>query len=789
MCGVLDSYANSWDSGNFSLANSFITKESSQKILAALRGLEATDLSDYHFTSNLFLGSKEDSEIFYQSFAADYLSAEELEEIGEEGSSSTAAFRKNSYAYPTLTGKVENTTMRMVLLLIFIASASGIFQIFLTQMKKRTRKIALLKSIGTTQGQIVAMELWEGVYLLLYSMPIGIVLGLLASKAMIAGMNGAAAMDISFYLNLQLLLAGIFLGIQALFLGMMIPVLYAIGVPLVGSVSVGKKKHKKTAPGQKRTQLNFNEITRIHNRFNRGQVTMGRLLAFLMAVILFGCEYMAYDAFRDYRDRVQLEKRPDYVITAPHGNTDRNLKKLCEQLEAENKGTSTQWYKMAHSFINYENIEESELLNAYKKALPSDVYKKYIGVVPQESNGQIVPDYAPLLVDGCVINNVYAIDTDSDYYKELLEAVTVGEVDENAFYRGESVILAIPLYQGDTASVTQLAEGSVPAKLDLRQAMENVLNTAGIHLSYRSAYRDSYQQDTSIHPGDSLSVSQQFESITAGSQSLDYNGTMTTVAGIIYYMPEESIYPFFENNMGYTVIAASGFMNHFCPNANLDPTGLGWSNSEEAFQFMLQEMPTNLGKSAINIYSGKNRQDAQEAASVFKFARDNGFEFENYSEENWNLYYKALNAAMIIGMLGVTAVVIAMIILININMSAFEQERPRIGVLQALGITQHDFSMNYFKTGLKNAMGSLVAVHLILLVVLLLQSVVTMGASLSLLAEYFKNIWSTGLYGYPWLVHILLCVLYLTITVWNFYLPARQLRRYSPDENINGTVK
>ena len=94
---------------------------------------------------------------------------------------------------------------------IFVVAFCAVLQIFLTQIKRRTRKIALLKSIGCTRGQVVSMLFWEGMYLLGYSMPLGIAAGFGVGWSAVQILQKGLGMDVDFHMNSQLLLLGIFL--------------------------------------------------------------------------------------------------------------------------------------------------------------------------------------------------------------------------------------------------------------------------------------------------------------------------------------------------------------------------------------------------------------------------------------------------------------------------------------------------------------------------------------------------------------------------------------------------
>src|SRR5699024_4645019 len=75
--------------------------------------------------------------------------------VGSKMEVNTSNFRKNTFSYPDDKGSTEYVLALTIIAVIFIATALAIFQIFLTQMKRRSRKIVLLKSIGATKTQVI----------------------------------------------------------------------------------------------------------------------------------------------------------------------------------------------------------------------------------------------------------------------------------------------------------------------------------------------------------------------------------------------------------------------------------------------------------------------------------------------------------------------------------------------------------------------------------------------------------------------------------------------------------
>ena len=87
-----------------------------------------------------------------------------------------------------------------------------------TQLRRRTKKLTLLKSVGATQGQIFALLAWECVYITIGSLILGDVLGVAIAFGVTKALEG-----VSFFLDGPLVLAGQVCGILAVLLGMLMP--------------------------------------------------------------------------------------------------------------------------------------------------------------------------------------------------------------------------------------------------------------------------------------------------------------------------------------------------------------------------------------------------------------------------------------------------------------------------------------------------------------------------------------------------------------------------------------
>ncbi|MBO5069271.1 MAG: hypothetical protein J6C37_02765, partial [Roseburia sp.] len=148
--GIVQSFSDFWDTGSFPVGEMFVCQEEADILLEAIRQNSIKDLSDYSYEYNIYARSDTLGENLFDELQEKYVTPEEK----ETGNSRAVAFRRNTYAYPNSGGEVEETLTFLVIMVIFVITFCAILQIFLTQMKQRARKIALLKSIGTTNRQV-----------------------------------------------------------------------------------------------------------------------------------------------------------------------------------------------------------------------------------------------------------------------------------------------------------------------------------------------------------------------------------------------------------------------------------------------------------------------------------------------------------------------------------------------------------------------------------------------------------------------------------------------------------
>lgn len=833
--GILQTYTDKWDLGGHKAANAFITEEGAKAFTDAFNNNTIKDLSDYEMNYNIFFYSNSSRENLYTQLAEKYPNREESlkikepiievdewygrylfghtdEEIDEafertenwgvskklgewrddslEGNASsenkmeinTDNFRRNRFSYPSDSLSTEYVLTLTIIAIIFIATALAIFQIFLTQMKRRARKIVLLKSIGATNGQIVKMLLFEGLYLLRTGLLIGLPGGFGLAVAIIYGMNAFGGRNLQFYVIPSLLILGILAGCVALFIGMTIPMIFAIRIPLVGTMSKPPKhkkiKHKDHNEGKIKRQT-FRYINWRYFKLNKGKTFIAFSISLITITIMLSTILLCYLSFDNYKTTVLFNKRPDYALETYYGETSRVIKEVEEELKAIDGIKHTEVYKAGNqTFLWYDGIEENILLQAYEQLLPQNLLAGHFSKYNNDLENQ------PEWIKNSFYTKTYGIDPESELFTRFSSAVTKGVVDKGRFSKGEEIILLVPMYISEDTNITEksFSDEEIIAATNENNRMNWLFEQSGDYkISYNSRYSKYYDAQEDVKPGDIIYLSSDDEKIIGDSYAVSYTSKEVKVGGIIHYFPKEGMWPFSNSIAPYVVISSINGMESIYPGSRF---GLYPNTLEERKTAVDALFPTKFGRTLWYIDTDSREQDVVLDSKILAYANNNGYTVYNYKEGNSKLYQEAFNNAIIIGLLGLTAAAIAFIILYNTTVSKAEQDRNRIGILQSFGVTNTQFSKHYIQVGVLNGLISILIVNIILVIVLFITSLVSIDGITMTFGDYIRDIFLYRLWLYPWPVHAVICVIFFILTVITYYLPSRNITKQFPVENI-----
>lgn len=826
--GILNTYTDKWDSEGFVAANSFITEEGGREFIDAIYNNSLGDFSYHDIKHNIYMTSsllKEDlyshirnrypdikvENILYdtlwkvQDFTfkfgkteeelqriydtiPSYTYIQEGSEVNIEGEGqednrmelNTSNFRKNRFSYPDISGSAEYILTITIISIIFIATALAIFQIFLTQMRRRSRKIVLLKSIGATNFQIVKIIAYEGFYLVKSGILIGVPTGLVFAGLIIYIMNIFGGRNIQFHIVPNLLILGIAAGILALFVGMAVPVAYAVKIPLVGTMS-RPPKHKNWKGRTKNNDFKrqtFNSINLQYYRQNMGKTLISFGLSLMSIIILISTVLLCYMAFDNYREIVVSNNRPDYAMETYFGEMTTKLARMDEELLGIDGIKKVEAYKVGrNTLLWYDGIEDNILINEFNKLLPDGIAQRHFSSYNRDLIGM-----EPWISDA-FYTKYYGIDENSQLFDQFRAKLTVGNIDIEKFKRGDEVVLLIPMYleknpymKDSSFSSEQI---SISTTDDNRMAW--MLKNSGIYdLSYNSGYSSHYMNPGEIKPGDIIYLSADKEKMEGDRRAISYHTKEVQVGGIINYFPEKGIWPFSNTIAPYAIIGSYDGMEAIYPNSKLGLLNRSLLEMKSITDFY----PNSYGRTIWYLDTDSQAVDFILDAKLLTYSNENGYTLYNYKGSNAELYYEALNNAIIIGLLGITAAAIACVIMYNTTVSKLEQDKNRIGILQALGVTKEQFSRMYLKFGMITGISSIIIANILLFIILLLTSLGSIRSMNMGIMDCIYYIFVNRLWLYPWYVHIIVCIIYLVVTILIYYLPNKRVTNLYPVENI-----
>ncbi|MBR6658130.1 MAG: FtsX-like permease family protein [Oscillospiraceae bacterium] len=639
----------------------------------------------------------------------------------------------NRFAYPSSTegnGKV----LILVTLILFVTTVCSVFQIFFTQVRKRLRRVVLMKSIGAENKQIAKMYFWEFFIFWISTLPIGIIFGLGGAFLSAKALEGFQNREIIFSVDPVVFVLSLVAGTVALALGMVVPVIMAVGVPLTGRTA-----HKKPfAPPKKEVRQNFLNVTLRELSVNRNKTAVSGALCLFMVMITVLCVFIGFRFMDPYRENVERSGKTEYLLQSPFAMSSRQLDEYMTEIEA---------LGICDSVSVYRHCDEA--------IMPlSDAPESILLQTAFSGNGiSVLGHYG---VTGYPIS-LYSFNSDSELFGKLQNAVTVGKLDAKKFDSGEEMLLLVPLYK--ETKPKDDSEGLF--------GWEN-LSELGIETSYYPEYKNIYDKDTSVSLGDEIFIGAETRSVAEGGNvyNYQYNEADLKIGAIIYYFPEEGIWPLGANGEGFQIICSEKAMSKVLPNTYRT------RNNDELRALEIMNMASGYGTTDfyINIKDDVSREDADTALLIF--SRANYMDIEFYHESSQKLLNDAINNILLVGLLGFTAVLIALLIFSNTVSSDIEQERNKIGILQSLGVSNRQLIKRQLYIGLA------VSGIAVLITNLLIWGGIAIYALLS------DAVLGNLLWGYPWWLHFIACVALAAIITMLYILPMKSIQKYLPIENI-----
>ena len=741
VCGVIDTFSDRWDTGMIPLPSGFITDENYDiYINSQKKVLEKYDYFSFQPYNNLiFLSSNKSSpkdfleecrnivnssiEDTSNHFAADFI----------ENQHDLSELRFNRFAYPS-SSEGSGQTLTLVTIILFVTTVCAVFQIFFTQMRKRLRRIILMKSIGAESGQIAKMLLWEFIYFWISTLPIGTLLGLGGAYIATAVLEKIQNRDIIYIIDPLIICLALFAGTFALFIGMVIPSIMAVGVPLTGRTA----RKKPLEPPKKEIKQTFLNITIRGLVANRNRTIGNASLCVFMMLITSLCIFIGFRFMTPYRETVERDNRPDYFLQLPYSASDRQLPEYLEELEALGVCESIEVQRTAtDAVLSKDSVNSILLERAFENNLK----------IITDSFG--APDFEGYPIE------LYAVSSESEFFEKFNSATTVGSIDKEAFESGDEVLVMIPLYK-DNGNGEKAAEGT---------GWDRV-SSSGIDITFYEEYKNIYKKDDGLSVGDKITIGAQTRYV--GGTQYDYKIVTDTakVGAIIYYFPDEGIWPISGSDEGYQIVCSSKFAGHILPNT------MRTRSSNEIRSFKIMYMSSGYGTTDFYINAKEGLSKYKVDTALLVYARSEYMDIEFYHESNEKLLQDAINNILLVCLLGMTAVLLALLIFANTITSDIEQERNKIGILQSLGVSNRQLIKRQLYIGLAVSGTALIIANFAL------------WLGVAIYALLSDAVLGNLLWGYPWWLHISACILLALILTALYILPMRSIEKYLPIENI-----
>lgn len=554
---------------------------------------------------------------FVAPFPTDYLSAEYAYQT-----QSGEIFRLNSFAYPLAASTATGAMGEVMSVAIYIVAFFAVFQIYLAQSRRRSRRSSVMKSVGATGGQVFAINLLEGGYIILGALPIGVALGF--------GVAYAACMlsgdGMLFVADPGAIALGVLGCVGAVGFGMLLTGAFT------ARMTAGRERpqrEQKPRPSAKRIGM-FKRMLRITGA--------RKTVALVLLVTLFGGSlilsvFLGNNAYDGYRKNVESVNAPDYTMTLSYGLAQRYIDDTVKTIKESGGISEILVYPVARSVgIVLENYAESNPVLAELASRDGE------GGAVQEIFGRT-----------SLVTDVYGMNFESeDTIARLSPSIAEGSIDASALAKGTACILVLP---------------RVDDKLNLSA-------------SPRDAYFNEPQQG-GFAVGDTLTFVSEAPARSGETVTIQQYETTAKVCAVIY---STDLYPFSTKTDAVTVIGGEPLMRALYP-----LSGRRMSAEEVSIyeSFTMGLVGESYGRTEIYGYAESSDTDGD--VTAFRAARLFGAKILNHHPANVKMYAEATNSMIMIAALCVMIGTIVYAIYINIASSSVDGESHHIGVLHAVG--------------------------------------------------------------------------------------------------------
>ncbi len=775
--GIINTYSDRWDIENYPVANAFITEKAAENFIeGGIYKTEKAAVELYKPSKNFFIVGEHSSQEFYN-----------------ENKDSFENLKRNTYSYPSSGGSTDNVLTYGILAFIFIGTIFSVFQIYLTQMKRRTRKLALLKAIGGTNKQVRKILLWEILFLLVAIVPLSIIVGLIGVKLIIFIMNNYRGSQTIFYLDIKLVTLGILAAIISVFVGMMIPMIKSMRVPLRGDISEAPKRKKRSTReiigSQEDPEIkkqSFSQISNRHNKYRRGKNILTVSLYTITIVVLLATIFSGFLSFGEYIDMVIGPNKPDYQLNINYGMRAPETNDLVNKIRQVKGIENAYGYKFGEgAYLWYEGMENNPIINSYKDLLTPHFKEEVFGL--QDNYVNLTDKTRHLVSEGFKVST-YAVGEGSLEYNKLVNSISQGQIDIKSFENGDEVIVLMPIYRKYQGNQVEI-DGAIFDNTNIKNRMSVLLSESNVYdLSYDFRDKEYYNINKYLNIGEKIHLTVPTEDIRNNIRINDVRFIDTKVGAIINYFPNKAIWPFSNTIENPLIIGSYKLINKMYPNSRWN-WGTGLGTREDLESLIATYYPTRYANTLVTIYTNNNFDEIKDFIEIQRIAKEAKTSVVVLADSNSALKDKSLTTSIIIGVLGISIGLITLLIQYNTSLSNIEQERERIGSLQALGVEGDGFKKLYLATGIKYGLISIIIGHIFIALVLIITTIIEVGSISLFLQSKFLSILKNKLWLYPWKLHLATCIIFLIWTVITYYLPIRKIVENQPVDNIRSLTR
>lgn len=407
LCGVIKEYTDLWIKDNNQQLNGALITEESAKRLQDYAAAENPKAGIKNSVTSYFFTAVHDRGIMFSSLDKKMKEIREKEEditFGKSDNKNIKKIQVNTFAH---SDDMEVSYHYYYLFLILLITVFAVISIYLVQIKKQIRQIALFRSIGITKKQLRILLVDETLLTVLPAMLAG-----LAAGAFFTWVSLKLLLQTSmskFYVSIpwiQLLLVSL-LWLVAIFSVRMFIFRIALHQPLIGQILMQSKSNR---------------------RDRRLQKIRSSLLSIVLCAALI---FISIQGKEDIFDKNQTQRNPSYFfdkysqIFKSDSKISENMLKKIEAIPGIRHVTA---WNIEQPVLKFDGISSNDFVNAIKDERQKNEEMKEKKIID-------LPD------DGLPVS-LYAIRERN--WEDYLNFEELG-ISRESFRRGDEVVMLFPV--------------------------------------------------------------------------------------------------------------------------------------------------------------------------------------------------------------------------------------------------------------------------------------------------------------------------------------------------------